>query len=326
MRQYQTGEGLKLPDIISAVKAHDVPDKNAETNKSTKLYIPTMKIFSEDSPVSSYGEHDLIHLLPRLGHSDGPLVSKKAGDSRYDFSREDHLKSMQSHFNYEHFTGDKKKNTPSQPDLIRLLSDTDLNSQKVIEDEDYSELVSVKEKSKKEICGHCRMADGKHKHWCIVYLENQKAKDNVIFADRGSNKYRKKRVSFGEIGDQSNASKTGKKNSILQISKPPKITRSSTTLDGLNRTTDHPDFSSLHREVYIQALAEARARRMTKLKCAYKFTTQCTKPFQFSYFDNLTGPSNRLRDKFDGMKHILGRVKVDKYYDRLTGKTDKEAK
>ena len=322
MRQYQTGECFKLPDIASSVKAQDVQDR--ETNQSTKLYIPTMKIFSEDSPVSSYGENDLINQLPLLGHSDGSLVSKKTGINQYDFSKEQNLKSLQSHFNYEHSSGDKKKNIPSQPDLIRLLSETEGAPQKEPGNADHNESVSYKTKSKKEICGHCRMTDGKHKHWCIIYLENQKAKDNVIFADRGSNRYRKKRVSFGEIGyhaDDSN--KTGRKNSILPIPKPPQMIRSSTTLDGLNRKTDHPDFSSLHRDVYIQALAESRALRLTKLKTAYNFTSQSTRPFLFSYFDNLTGPSNRLRNNFDGMKHILGRVKVDKYYDRLTGKNHK---
>lgn len=321
----QTGEGFKLPDITSSVKSQDTHDRDVETYKSTKLYIPTMKIFSEDSPVSAYGENGLINQLPLLGHSDGQLVSKNAGINQHNFSKEQNIASLQSHFNYEHFTGDKKKNIPSQPDLIKLLSDAKQDSRKVRGNGDHNESVSDKTKSKKEICANCRMADGKHKHWCIIYLENQKAMDNVIFADRGSKKDRKKRVSFGEIGHHDiYTNETGRKSNTLPIPKSPKMIRSSTTLDGLNRKTDHPDFSSLHREVYIQALAESRARRMTKLKTAYNFTTQSTRPFLFSYFDNLTGPSNRLREnKYDGMKHILGRVKVDKYYDRLTGKIGK---
>lgn len=319
MREYQTSDTFKLPDITTSMTPKDMLDISLDKQTHTKkLIIPMMKIFAEDSPVLDYNGKDFFKQNRQQSRSDEVVELKHD-------KTEGTLTSLQSHFNYEHFTGSAKRNIPCQPELIRLLTETELGRKeprhKSVNPESAEGM-----KDKKMRCEHCRMPNGKHKHWCITYLENQKAKDNVIFADRGSIKTKRKRVSFGDVSYRAvDANETDRKvrNKFRAGNKIPQMIRSSTTLDGLNLRPDRPDLSSLHRDVYIQALAESRARRVMKMKSAYNFSTQTTRPFLFSYFDNLNGQSCRRRKCFDGMKNIFGDVDVDKYYERLTGKTRK---
>ena len=320
MRQYQTSTDFKLPEIITSMKPKDMLDMPIDKETHTKkVIIPMMKIFSEDSPVSNSNGADFIKQDRQQCYSDDITNAK---DTHKFSSTVGKFKDLQSHFNYEHFTGNTKRNIPCQPELIRLLTETELDVGKGHKT-DSSTSRNMKENKTK--CDHCRMPNGKHKHWCIIYLENQKAKDSLLFADRGSFTQRRKKVSFGDVSYHAlEANETGRKvrKTPQAGHKLPQMIRSSTTLDGLNLRPDRPDFSSLHRDVYIQALAESRARRVVKLKSAYNFSTQTTRPFLFSYFDNLKGSSCRHKN-IDGMKHIFGDVDVDKYYERLTGKTRK---
>ena len=310
------------------MKAKDLLETSTEkeTHNKKALVIPTMKIFAEDSPLSAINENYYFAQNKPLKHTEFKFDQKH----HEDVCKDRNMSALQSHFTYEHFTG-SKRNIPSQPELIRLLTETELgtgqqrNGQGDTETDAFSHKKT--QQMKKAVCDNCRMPAGKHKHWCVHYLQKQKTK--IFYGDRAPIQRRKKRVSFGEVSFQENdtTDTTDCDEGSVKVAtvkyRTPKMIRSSTTLDGLNLRSNRPDFTSLHRDVYIQALAEARARKVVKLKSAYDFSTQTTLPYLFSYFENQMRPTRGTKTGFDGMKHIFGEVKLDKYYERLTGKESK---
>ena len=316
MRQYQPGDTFKLPEIAEALKTKELLDTTFETTDKQALIIPTMKVLSE----AVYTEKQSF--LRSRKQQQAQTISNQYHDS---LSKESGLNDIQSHFTYEHFTGNRR-NVPGQPDLIRLLSETELDIGKTHKRLNGSrDLTSSNDTAimKKPKCEICKMPAGKHKHWCKHYQDTQKAV-KLISGDKPPTQTRKKRVSFGDISyeetgatDTTDSDDTVVRKLTIKY-KAPKLIRSSTTLDGLHLRSNQPNFSSLHRDVYIQALAEARARKIVKLKSAYDFSTQTTLPYLFSYFGNVNIPTTRHKRGSDGMKHIFGDVKLEKYYDMLT--------
>lgn len=256
-----------------------------------KIFIPRMTLV-KDSDSSQCSNGDSVSSSPR--------------------------KKRLPHFNYYHGDG-HRRNLPGEPELIRLLTDPEMQlsgDSKGAQDGEpntkntwlslYGGTIGPplvnrnqqrRTKRRRILCKYCRRSPGDHQKWCVHYtdpkdFDNLKLKMVRSFTD-------------DDIDPNSNMDKT----------RP--LEKSKTTLDETSLKPDMPDYSTLHRDVYVRALADRQTRLL--MKQTHDFLRQTTKPFVFSYFDSQRG--NRIaRERIDEMEHIFGENQTDftEYYKFLS--------
>lgn len=201
------------------------------------------------------------------------------------------------------------RNLPKHAELLRILAKLDLNRGNVqlgfthdgvdlsyySDDEDIYRQDTTEENQKKrkrrgKKCSFCHKAGGKHQKWCVNYSAPDEKTPSLSRS--------KTEVSLKFV----------KKPKEAEI-KPPKLRRSQTMYEPPPPDPNRPDYSTLHRDVYIRALANAQARRLMKQK--YDFEFSISRPHVFSYFDLLGEGSNT----FNEMKRIFGNeLDFTRYY------------
>lgn len=302
-----------LPELRrnrSSLRPTTLLDRVVNKHKMEReIVIPTMVL--KDSS-SSRGSYDTWH---------------KSAEPRERGERYSRKKQL-PHFNYAHGEGlGTRRNLPGQPELIRLLTDPEINlggeevaqSNNEMEKSKSISLLSLyggsmspplidrqkqqRRRKRRIVCKFCRRPPGDHQKWCIYF-------------------------DFGKINEEEQTElarslteeeiKLTNNNTV----KTPEPERSKTSMADYMIRPDLPDYKPLHRDVYIRALADARGRLI--MQRSHDFMNQLTKPFVFSYFAKLNGPKFR-GNKINGMKHIFGEKNADftEYY-KLFAKESKE--
>lgn len=243
-------------------------------------------------------------------------------------------------FCYEHGgeTG-KHRNLPFHPEMVRLLADTDNSINDNVADDNWLKddlnpvpsfsggslsppLINYTKQKKprrqKEVCKFCKRPPTNHQKWCIHY-DNGKSgdlsvkNDNILFYMRKSNSNSEHQLNSSE------------QNTDDTPTLPP-LVRSKSCLEDKNFSQfGLPEYQTIHRDVYIRALADARARLM--LNKAQNFIGQTTKPWVFSYFtDDSRGLP--LKRKQSAMSHIFGKGHTDftEYYQLIVKETEQKKK
>lgn len=244
------------------------------------------------------------------------------------------------HFCYVHRNSKgSQRNLPSQPEIIRLLNSYDVAADDIQNAESKgsmaggqsstnvrrngcslkSQLISKKQQTKtgrrRIVCTFCRRPNGDHQKWCIYYTENYgNSSENP--AGRGL-KRSKTDDDIRSGASEKNNNSSNSNNSDVPII--PQITRSNSNLEYIFEHSNQPYYQSLHRDVYIRALADARARLVLDKTC--DFMNQTTKPWVFSYFssESKKHPTER---KVGGMARIFGKKHIDfsEYYKLLANR------
>lgn len=236
------------------------------------------------------------------------------------------------HFYYEH--GERmgqRRNLPGQPELIRLLTDpetsldegkgnnsTPVSNKNQLKSNALPSLYGAsmspplvdnqKQKSRRRkrkiICKFCRQPPGDHLKWCIYSDFGKIFDDPALDLERS------------HTADEIDLSIKNENN------KMPQLLRSKSSLMDYALRTDLPEYQTLHRDVYIRALADSRARLV--MHRTHDFMNQLTKPFVFSYYKRLKSPRRGL-SKINGMQNIFGKGHTDftEYYRILMEEKEK---
>ncbi|KAH3775821.1 hypothetical protein DPMN_177228 [Dreissena polymorpha] len=220
-------------------------------------------------------------------------------------------------FGYEPSRG-RTSNLPRNNELCRLLASPDSqtathlcdttheNNNSVLDLIPRPPLVEKKNVSKRQgsiVCKGGRSSPGDHQKWCVYYEAN-------ISQDTTDPKSGTPRTQ----GDNVQSDKLKDRDKSI-----PSLPRSKTSLEFETKfqRPDLPDYQSLHRDVYLRALADSRARLV--FKKAHNFATQTTRPWVFSYFGDMKRGKTciDLRKNSNEMAHIFGKGHTDftHYYD-----------
>jgi len=247
--------------------------------------------------------------IPRMKSSS----TKSTGDNLSSRSRV-------PHFRYAGGPGNKR-NLPGHPEFIRLLyspsnsagGETGSANMELWRENTLLSLYGGDAESSREnidpnrkrrrriVCKYCRKPPGHHQKWCI-YIDTDRDND-----DKGL------RLSRSYTDDNIHLPKRKTKKVTT-----PAISRSQSSLDKYPVNPNLPDYSTLHRDVYIRALADSRARLVKKNR--HDFSNQTTRPWVFSYYSSMNKPENATSSESeakDGMEEIFGKKHTDftKYYE-----------
>ena len=291
--------------------------------KITERYLPLKPTSLLDRVIEKHKMKEEI-VIPTMVMKD----SSSGHDSHRTFessaqSCERHAtKKKLPHFSYEHGEGmGSRRNLPGQPELIRMLTDPEINlggksgnenEHPVSEFNRSNSLLSLyggtmspplidkqqqrRPRKRRIVCKFCRRPPGDHQKWCIYYNFGSIAEESHTELSRSLTQ------------DEIDISKKRKSKENSQERE-----RSKSSMDDFMRRPELPDFRPLHRDVYIRALADSRARLI--FKRSHDFVNQLTKPFVFSYFSRLNGPKYK-RDGIKGMTRVFGEDRTDftEYY------------
>ncbi|XP_060557767.1 uncharacterized protein LOC132718160 [Ruditapes philippinarum] len=332
--QYHLHEIHVLDDLSTNDACEDIEINNGSRSKDVRLpkiakrHLPLRPTTLLDRVIDKHKMKEEI-IIPTMVLKDSSSSQNShrtvetSAQSREKGHREKHSrKEKLPHFNYEHGEGmGARRNLPGQPELIRMLTDPELSlsgnngdkkSLPVTEFNRSNSLLSLyggtlspplldkqkqrRPRKRKIVCKFCRRSPGDHQKWCIYYNFGSITEEAPV------------ELSRSHTQNEIDVSKNIKSKENLQDQE-----RSKTSMDDYMRRPELPDFKPLHRDVYIRALADSRARLI--FHRSHDFVNQLTKPFVFSYFSRLNGPKCK-RDGIHGMTRIFGKDKTDftEYY------------
>lgn len=247
------------------------------------------------------------------------------------------------HFCYVHRNSNgSQRNLPSQPEIIRLLNSYDVATDDSQNAESKgriadgksgtnvqrnggslkAQMIGKKQQTKtgrrRIVCTFCGRPHGDHQKWCIYYTENYgNSTENP--AGGGLKRSRTDDDIRSDASEKNINNSSNSNNSDVPII--PRITRSNSNLEYSFEHSNLPNYQSLHRDVYIRALADARARLVLDKTC--DFMNQTTKPWIFSYFSSESRKHPKER-KIGGMARIFGKKHIDfsEYYKLLANKAE----
>ncbi|KAL4234186.1 hypothetical protein ACF0H5_005839 [Mactra antiquata] len=266
--------------------------------------------------------------IPRMSpikENDSRSYSYRTSASTYRKDRHNCSAKREPHFMYDHGEG-RKRNLPGEPELIRLLTDPEMSlggsdATKTADGEKsgsnmwlslYGGPVSppiidknqqTRNRRRKIVCKYCRRSPGDHQKWCVFYTDIKE------FVDPKQTIVRSYTSDEIDLKLEDNVSEL-------------ELERSKTSLEDI-KLPPLPDYSTLHRDVYMRALSDAQVRLIKKK--ARDFMTQTTRPFVFSYFENKNKrkPVQNFDSKeTDAMEHIFGKNQTDftEYYKIISDK------
>ncbi|XP_045194512.2 uncharacterized protein LOC123550138 [Mercenaria mercenaria] len=321
-------------NILEDLYTNDSSENKKIADRSTEIHLP--KISKSKLPLRPTALLDRVldkHkmkediVIPTMVLKDKSSCrtsdrSAQSRESKHEHGEIQSKKKTLPHFNYEHGEGKgTRRNLPGQPELIRLLTDPEIslggggggevshsgpdlnrtNSLLSLYGGTLSPPLIDKQKQRKPrkrriVCKFCRRPPGDHQKWCIYYDFGKITEEPPL------------ELSRSHTQDEIDLAKDTKTKDNIQ-----ELERSKTSLDEYMIRPDLPDYRPLHRDVYIRALADSRARLV--MHRTNDFANQLTQPFVFSYFSKLNGPRYR-RNKINGMKNIFGEKSTDftEYY------------
>ncbi|XP_052818098.1 uncharacterized protein LOC128244122 [Mya arenaria] len=283
----------------------------------------TIKVFEysgQNEPIKPTQLLDRILFVYKMrGEIVIPTMVLKGSDSGQDLSERsgDGVNSKIPHLRYANGSG-LSRNLPSHSDIKRLLYSPVSQGDPEISGNDnerahklslYGEntapplvdQVKTRNRRRKIVCRVCKRSPGDHHKWCMYF---------DVGVSKGSSNLELSRSRTEEcISLRTSTENERKRTSITPL------TRSKSSFEAFPINRNRTNFETIHRDVYIRAIADSRARLV--MKKAHNFVTQTTKPWVFSYYGGLR--KNESLSGKNGMDRIFRQEHTDftYYYDTI---------